>query len=103
MMVTRDPLAASYCNRILFIKDGVIYNEIYKGDNRIQFYQEIMDVLSLLGALNNEFYNIWNKQCKKKYKVLIGYFLSILIYSGLLFSFNMFISHPKLDTTGFYD
>lgn len=50
MMVTHDPLAASYCNRILFIKDGTIYNEIYKGDNRIQFYQEIMDVLSLLGG-----------------------------------------------------
>ena len=31
MMVTHDPLAASYCNRILFIKDGTIYNEIYKG------------------------------------------------------------------------
>lgn len=50
MMVTHDPLAASYCNRILFIKDGTIYNEIYKGDNRIKFYQEIMDVLSLLGG-----------------------------------------------------
>lgn len=50
MMVTHDPLAASYCNRILFIKDGQIYNEIYKGDNRVQFYQEIIDVLSLLGG-----------------------------------------------------
>ena len=50
MMVTHDPVAASYCNRILFIKDGVIYNEIYKSDNRMQFYQEIMDVLSLLGG-----------------------------------------------------
>lgn len=50
MMVTHDPLAASYCNRILFIKDGEIYNEIYKGENRIQFYQEIIDVLSLLGG-----------------------------------------------------
>jgi putative ABC transport system ATP-binding protein len=50
MMVTHDPLAASYCNRILFIKDGEIYNEIYKGDCRRQFYQEIMDVLSLLGG-----------------------------------------------------
>lgn len=50
MMVTHDPLAASYCNRILFIKDGQIYNEIYKGENRIQFYQEIIDVLSLLGG-----------------------------------------------------
>lgn len=52
MMVTHDPLAASYCNRILFIKDGAIYNEIYKGDSRQQFYQEIIDVLSLLGGGN---------------------------------------------------
>lgn len=50
MMVTHDPVAASYCNRILFIKDGVIYNEIYKGDSRNQFYAEIMDVLSMLGG-----------------------------------------------------
>ncbi len=51
-MVTHDPLAASYCNRILFIKDGAIYNEIYKGDSRQQFYQEIIDVLALLGGGN---------------------------------------------------
>ncbi|HBG0410844.1 TPA: ABC transporter ATP-binding protein, partial [Clostridioides difficile] len=37
MMVTHDPLAASYCSRILFIKDGSIYNEIYKGSSREQF------------------------------------------------------------------
>lgn len=52
MIVTHDPLAASYCNRILFIKDGAIYNEIYKGDSRQQFYQEIIDVLALLGGGN---------------------------------------------------
>lgn len=52
MMVTHDPLSASYCNRILFIKDGSIYNEIYKGDSREQFYQEIIDVLALLGGKN---------------------------------------------------
>ncbi|HFL3853894.1 TPA: ABC transporter ATP-binding protein [Clostridioides difficile] len=52
IMVTHDPLAASYCSRILFIKDGSIYNEIYKGSSREQFYQEIMDVLTLLGGDN---------------------------------------------------
>lgn len=52
MMVTHDPLAASYCSRILFIKDGAIYNEIYKGSSREQFYQEIMDILTLLGGDN---------------------------------------------------
>jgi len=52
IMVTHDPLSASYCSRILFIKDGVIYNEIYRGDSRQQFYQEIIDVLALLGGSN---------------------------------------------------
>ncbi|ACQ53977.1 ABC transporter ATP-binding protein [Clostridium botulinum] len=52
MIVTHDPLAASYCNRILFIKDGVIYNEIYKGESRQQFYQEIIDLLALVGGGN---------------------------------------------------
>lgn len=52
VMVTHDPLSASYCSRILFIKDGTIYNEIYRGDSRQQFYQEIIDVLALLGGAN---------------------------------------------------
>ena len=52
MMVTHDPLAASYCSRILFIKDGSIYNEIYKGSSSEQFYQEIMDVLTFFGGDN---------------------------------------------------
>ncbi|MCB2296318.1 ABC transporter ATP-binding protein [Clostridium tagluense] len=52
MMVTHDALSASYCNRILFIKDGTIYNEIYKGDGRRQFYQAIIDVLALMGGGN---------------------------------------------------
>jgi putative ABC transport system ATP-binding protein len=55
MMVTHDPLAASYCSRILFIKDGKIFNEIHKGESRRVFYQEIIDVLSLLGGDTNEF------------------------------------------------
>ncbi len=52
MMVTHDSMSASYCNRILFIKDGTIYNEIYKEDGRQQFYQKIIDVLAMLGGSN---------------------------------------------------
>ena len=52
MMVTHDAMSASYCNRILFIKDGTIYNEIYKEDGRQQFYQKIIDVLAMLGGSN---------------------------------------------------
>lgn len=50
MLVTHDPLAASYCDRVVFIKDGTLYNEIYCGENHQTFYQKIMDVLSLLGG-----------------------------------------------------
>lgn len=40
---------------------------------------------------------------KRNMKSYLGYFFSILISSALLFSFNMFINHPNLDTTGFDD
>ena len=51
LMVTHDPFSASYCNRILFLKDGKIFNEIIKGEKtRKEFYNEILDVLALLGG-----------------------------------------------------
>lgn len=54
MMVTHDPIAASYCNRVIFIKDGKLFNEIHRGDNRQAFFQKIIDVLSLLGGDSND-------------------------------------------------
>ncbi|MDQ0417194.1 putative ABC transport system ATP-binding protein [Croceifilum oryzae] len=54
MLVTHDPLAASFCHRVVFIKDGQLYNEIHRGDNRQPFFQEIIDMLSFLGGNNNE-------------------------------------------------
>ncbi len=51
LMVTHDPLSASYCKKILFLKDGKIFNKIEKGDkSRNDFYHEILDVLALLGG-----------------------------------------------------
>ncbi len=50
IMVTHDPIAASYCDRVLFIKDGEFFNEIYKDDRRQMFFQKILNVLSLLGG-----------------------------------------------------
>lgn len=51
LMVTHDAFSASYANRILFLKDGKIFNEIWKGEKtRSRFYHEILDVLSLLGG-----------------------------------------------------
>lgn len=50
MMVSHDPIAASYTERVVFIKDGKLFNEIHRGDNRQAFFQKIIDVLSLLGG-----------------------------------------------------
>ncbi|MUG44633.1 ABC transporter ATP-binding protein [Paenibacillus woosongensis] len=49
-MVTHDAVAASYCHRVIFIKDGKFYNEIYRGSSRQVFFQKIIDMLSLLGG-----------------------------------------------------
>jgi putative ABC transport system ATP-binding protein len=51
LMVTHDAFAASYCSRVMFIKDGVIFTEIVKGQTpRSAFFRKIMDVLSVLGG-----------------------------------------------------
>lgn len=51
LMVTHDAFSASFCKRILFLKDGRIFNEIHKGEkSRKEFYEEILDVLTLLGG-----------------------------------------------------
>lgn len=54
VMVTHDPFAASYCSRILFIRDGALYNEIHRGRERQVFFQQILDVLALLGGGSHE-------------------------------------------------
>jgi len=55
LMVTHDAFSASYSDRIIFIKDGKIFNEIKKGDkSRKEFFEEIIGIVSLLGGnLNN--------------------------------------------------
>ena len=55
LMVTHDAFTASYSNRILFIKDGKIFNEIIKGnDTRKQFFEKIIEVQTLLGGDLND-------------------------------------------------
>lgn len=55
LMVTHDAFTASYCKRILFIKDGKIFNELIRGDDsRKVFFKRIIDVVSLLGGGNSD-------------------------------------------------
>jgi putative ABC transport system ATP-binding protein len=51
LMVTHDTFAASYAQRILFIKDGRIFNEIVRGnDDRKTFFNHILQVISVMGG-----------------------------------------------------
>ena len=51
LMVTHDAFTASYANRILFIKDGKIFNELVRGeDSRKEFFNKIIDVVTVLGG-----------------------------------------------------
>ena len=51
LMVTHDAFSASYCRRILFLKDGKIFHELMRGSkSRREFLNEILDVLALTGG-----------------------------------------------------
>lgn len=50
LLVTHDAQAASYCDRVVFIRDGRLYTEIHQGESRKIFFQKIIDTLSLMGG-----------------------------------------------------
>ncbi|WP_411334211.1 ABC transporter ATP-binding protein [Metabacillus indicus] len=55
VMVTHDPAAASYCSRVIFIKDGQIYTQLNKGgQSRQDFFKDIMKTQGVLGGVQDE-------------------------------------------------
>ncbi len=55
LMVTHDAFTASYATRVIFIKDGKVFNEIQRGtDTRKEFFDKIIDVVTLLGGDLND-------------------------------------------------
>lgn len=55
LMVTHDSFAASYCKRVVLLKDGEIISDISKKASRKEFFHEILNVLSLIGGDSDEF------------------------------------------------
>ena len=50
LLVTHDPYTASYCNRILFIKDGVIFSEVVRRGSRNEFFERVIDMQATIGG-----------------------------------------------------
>ena len=54
LMVTHDVFAASFCRRIIFIKDGAVNMEIFNKGDRKEFFQRILDCLAVIGGERND-------------------------------------------------
>lgn len=50
MMVTHDPFTASYCKRIVFVRDGQIFAEINRADSRQDFFDKIINMQAAIGG-----------------------------------------------------
>ncbi|MGI8386661.1 ABC transporter ATP-binding protein [Robertmurraya sp. P23] len=55
VMVTHDPVAASYCSRVIFLRDGQIYTQLNRGsETRQAFFQDIMKTQGVLGGVQDD-------------------------------------------------
>lgn len=54
LMVTHEPLVASYCSRVLVLQDGRIYLEINRGASQKEFHQRIIDAMNQLGGVEHD-------------------------------------------------
>ncbi|WP_238883084.1 ABC transporter ATP-binding protein [Clostridium sp. YIM B02551] len=52
LLATHDSVAASYCSRVIFIKDGTIFADIYNNNNDNNFHNKILDCLAIMGGEN---------------------------------------------------
>ena len=86
LMVTHDAFSASYCKRILFLRDGKIFHELVRGaKSRREFLQEILDVnCQMLGKL--AFRNM--KRSARDYLV---YVLTMTLVTALVYAFSSLI------------
>ena len=71
LMVTHDAFTASYAHRILFIKDGKIFNELVRGtDSRKEFFDRIIEVITLLGGDDRDVFKIALNNVERALKII---------------------------------
>lgn len=52
LMATHDAFTASYCTRVVFIKDGVVFSEIVNPGDRDKFFEQIINMQRTIGGGN---------------------------------------------------
>lgn len=89
LMVTHDAFSASYCSRILFLKDGKIFHELVRGvEERREFLNKILDVLSLTGGDCQMFGKLALRNGQAFRQRLSGVVLTMTFVVSLMFAFN---------------
>ncbi len=89
LMVTHDPYSASYASRVLFLKDGRLFNELLRGErDRPAFYHEILDVLALLGVTSVTLRDLSWRNARRQARDYLVYFVTIVIATALMYAFN---------------
>ena len=84
-MVTHSTAAASRAQRVLFIKDGILYNQIFKGDkSEHQMFQEISDTLTVSNLIKNR-------------KLYYPYALATILAIAITYIFTSLTLNPHLD------
>lgn len=80
-MVTHDPNAASFCSRILFIQDGVIFHELRRkipNETQEDFYARILQVMAQMGGEVQMFFNLTWRNAKRSRSENLIYFLTMI-------------------------
>lgn len=91
LMVTHDPFAASYCRRVLFIKDGKLFTELVKGkEPRKEFFNKVLDVLAALGGGHSDVIGVGDEKYKRKCQPLPRLFCVTRVQYGHLFYICIF-------------
>ncbi len=96
-MVTHDPIAASYCDRVVFIKDGQFFNEIYKDERRQTFFQRILNVLSLLGGTLVTFRQFAYRNVVRNLRIYAAFFMASVFSVMVFFLYSMLLFHPTIE------
>lgn len=54
LMVTHDSFAASFCDRVIVLKDGIVYKEVVKSNSRREFLDELLELLKEMGGVQDD-------------------------------------------------
>ena len=103
LMVTHDAFSASYASRVIFIKDGSVFHEIFRGDDvRRAFFSRIIDVVTLLGGdVSDVEFKLSLRNLSHSIRDYAVYFINVLILGVMVFYlFNALDSQSVLAMVG---